>query len=82
MCCVCRTEGCSALAERGVFAYGCSFDEHVKYGMCVDGLCSRRASWEHVSVNYSGGCLNGCLTYGWILTVICCCFVAVLALCR
>lgn len=28
------------------FGYGCSVDEHVKYGQCLDGLCCTRGTWE------------------------------------
>jgi hypothetical protein len=37
------------LSEKAVFGFGCSFEEHVKYGMCLDGQCARRAKWEDVS---------------------------------
>jgi len=28
------------------FGHGCSYDEHVLYGQCLDGKCSTRAPWE------------------------------------
>jgi hypothetical protein len=33
-----------------VFGYGCSVEEHVKYGLCLDGMCGRRAKWEDVTL--------------------------------
>jgi hypothetical protein len=33
---------------QAVFGYGCSVEEHVKFGMCLDGQCGRRAKWEDV----------------------------------
>lgn len=33
-----------------VFGYGCSVQEHIKYGLCLDGLCGRRAKWEDVTL--------------------------------
>mmetsp|Transcript_9933 Transcript_9933/g.14970 ORF Transcript_9933/g.14970 Transcript_9933/m.14970 type:complete len:688 (-) Transcript_9933:204-2267(-) len=41
-------EGCKGIAEAGIFCYGCSFEEHAKYGMCLDGMCGRRSKWEEV----------------------------------
>ena len=29
-----------------VFGYGCSVEEHIRYGQCLDGLCGKRAPWE------------------------------------
>ena len=29
-----------------IFGYGCSVEEHIRYGQCLDGLCGKRASWE------------------------------------
>ena len=29
-----------------IFGYGCSVEEHLKYGKCLDGKCGRRAPWE------------------------------------
>ena len=28
------------------FGFGCSMEEHVKYGCCLDGKCSERSTWE------------------------------------
>ena len=28
------------------FGFGCSMEEHVKYGQCLDGLCCTRGTWE------------------------------------
>ena len=33
---------------QAVFGYGCSIEEHIKYGLCLDGKCGRRAKWEDV----------------------------------
>lgn len=43
-----RQDPCHILSEKAVFGYGCNYDEHVKYGMCLDGQCARRAKWEDV----------------------------------
>ena len=29
-----------------VFGYGCSVEEHIRYGQCLDGKCGKRAPWE------------------------------------
>ena len=34
--------------SQAVFGYGCSIEEHIKYGLCLDGKCGRRAKWEDV----------------------------------
>jgi hypothetical protein len=47
---VTRKDTCFELSKKGVFGYGCNFEEHVKYGMCLDGLCGRRGKWEEVSI--------------------------------
>ena len=31
------------------FGYGCSLEEHIRYGQCIDGLCSTRGNWEAVA---------------------------------
>lgn len=28
------------------FGYGCDVQQHIKFGRCLDGQCSKRASWE------------------------------------
>ena len=28
------------------FGYGCDIQQHIKFGRCLDGQCSKRASWE------------------------------------
>eukprot|EP00753_Platysulcus_tardus_P007497 PLAT15236.1.p1 GENE.PLAT15236.1~~PLAT15236.1.p1 ORF type:complete len:500 (+),score=163.21 PLAT15236.1:40-1539(+) len=28
------------------FGFGCSVEEHIRYGACLDGRCSQRGSWE------------------------------------
>lgn len=40
---------CCVLLQ-AVFGYGCSVQEHIKYGLCLDGLCGRRAKWEDVTL--------------------------------
>jgi len=45
---VSRSFDTAALISLGVFAYGCNLDEHVRYGMCLDGKCAQRSSWETV----------------------------------
>lgn len=45
-----RTVKSNSLEALGVFGYGCSFDEHVKYGFCLDRKCAQRASWEQVAI--------------------------------
>ena len=37
------------------FGFGCSVEEHVKYGRCLDGGCSGRARWESTSSRKAGG---------------------------
>lgn len=46
---LCRTERCKDVVDKAVFGFGCCFEEHAKYGMCLDGMCGRRAEWEDVS---------------------------------
>ena len=41
----------AALVALGLFSYGCSLEEHVRGGMCFDGRCGQRASWEKVRGN-------------------------------
>jgi hypothetical protein len=43
-----RNQSSNYIANQVVFGYGCSVEEHVKYGLCLDGLCGRRAKWEDV----------------------------------
>ena len=31
------------------FGYGCSLQEHILYGQCLDGRCSMRANWESIA---------------------------------
>lgn len=33
----------------GIFGLGCSVEEHILYGQCLDGRCSERAVWEVAS---------------------------------
>jgi len=33
----------------GIFGLGCSVEEHILYGQCLDGRCSERAGWEVAS---------------------------------
>ena len=33
------------------FGFGCSLEEHVRFGQCLDGLCSTRANWESVAAS-------------------------------
>lgn len=35
------------LAKIAVFAQGCNRQEHILYGMCLDGMCGRRAKYEN-----------------------------------
>ena len=35
--------------EPAGFGYGCSLEEHITYGQCLDGLCSSRGNWEAVA---------------------------------
>ena len=35
------------LSAKVVFGYGCNLQEHVMYGMCLDGMCGRRGGHEH-----------------------------------
>ena len=37
-------------AKEIVFGFGCSRDEHVIYGMCLDGMCGKRAHFERLMV--------------------------------
>ena len=32
----------------GNFGFGCSLEEHILYGQCVDGLCGKRANFERL----------------------------------
>jgi hypothetical protein len=34
------------LAAPKGFGFGCSVEEHLKYGQCLDGLCCTRGTWE------------------------------------
>ncbi len=43
------------------FAFGCSLDEHIRFGHCLDGRCGRRSKFEHVS---AGGWR--CLQLAWL----------------
>jgi len=43
-----RNQSCNFMSNQAVFGYGCSVEEHVKYGLCLDGQCGRRAKWEDV----------------------------------
>lgn len=45
-----RTMKSNALEALGLFGYGCSFEEHLKYGFCLDRKCAQRASWEQVAI--------------------------------
>lgn len=41
------------------FGFGCSKEEHILYGMCLDRLCGRRAPWETTMIttsDYSRAC--------------------------
>ncbi len=31
------------------FGFGCDFEQHARYGRCLDGNCSRRADWERTN---------------------------------
>ena len=52
---------------KAVFGYGCSVEEHIKYGLCLDGQCGRRAKWEDVTLlaqdrdrlGHGGGLMGG-----------------------
>ena len=51
------------MLDKAVFCFGCSFEEHAKYGMCLDGMCGRRGEWEEVmmisnDVKRLGGAVN------------------------
>lgn len=41
-----RDSSSSDLAQICTFAYGCNFEEHRQYGVCLDGMCGRRAQFE------------------------------------
>ena len=38
------------LSKTVVFGFGCDLTQHMKYGMCRDGQCGRRAAWEKVTL--------------------------------
>lgn len=44
-----RKDSSFELSQKVVFGYGCNFEEHKKYGLCLDGKCGRRGKWEDVS---------------------------------
>ncbi len=41
-----RTYDTNQMVDLLQFAFGCSFEEHLKYGRCLDGLCGRRSKFE------------------------------------
>lgn len=43
-----RDSSAAELARTAVFGYGCSLEEHRKYGLCLDGQCGRRGRSEDV----------------------------------
>ena len=43
-----RNSTSNELARVVTFGYGCSFEEHRKYGLCLDGMCGRRSRTEDV----------------------------------
>jgi hypothetical protein len=41
---------CTKMTSNASFGFGCSRQEHVLYGMCLDRLCCKRSLWEQTAI--------------------------------
>jgi hypothetical protein len=51
----CSTYDSNQMVDLLHFAFGCSYEEHLRYGRCVDGKCGRRAKFEQTILATNDG---------------------------